>query len=241
MARTCVFCEADGPLEREHIVPQWVARLLPDLGKGMHRRTGMGAKPVEWYDEAYKRTAKVVCRDCNGGWMSDQEKAIAPILSPILLGEARTFKPPQARRIAKWAFTRALIGAARVPNMPREPYTQLRETGRPRPRTKVWFGGFATGPSQVYSTVVPLKLGSAPVHGEGPNGYMVTFSVGHTLFHVFGNESGRASPHGFKRKIGRAWTQIWPVWDAVPWPPELFLDEPALDALAGMYGGAGTF
>jgi hypothetical protein len=38
--RRCVFCAAGGKMDKEHVLPDWLARELPDLGRGWHQRFG---------------------------------------------------------------------------------------------------------------------------------------------------------------------------------------------------------
>ena len=86
-------------------------------------KTGMGRGPFALsFDNrepiklgSPERTAKVVCSECNQGWMSDLEKAAQPILSPMMFDISVPLGLLQQYTIVKWAVKTAMVhdGAAR--------------------------------------------------------------------------------------------------------------------------------
>ena len=47
-------------------------------------------------------TVKQVCKDCNGGWMSELEQRTRPLLAPMLRGQVRTFSAAEQLVLATW-------------------------------------------------------------------------------------------------------------------------------------------
>ena len=83
----CVFCQTGRPT-KEHVCPQWISRLIREHRPGdtfttIRRRPD--GNDHSWTANVIDIQAKIVCRDCNGGWMSriDNEQA-KPLLSPMI-------------------------------------------------------------------------------------------------------------------------------------------------------------
>lgn len=58
---------------------------------------------------AYDDRVKVVCSDCNNGWMNDLENEAEPVLTPLMRGESVDFNLAERAVLARWAGKTALI------------------------------------------------------------------------------------------------------------------------------------
>ncbi len=55
------------------------------------------------------KTLKIVCSDCNNGWMSKIESDAKPILTDLMLEKAIIMDRDQQLLVAKWAFLKTII------------------------------------------------------------------------------------------------------------------------------------
>jgi hypothetical protein len=212
-----------GRMHHEHIIPKWIDEVLPNLGKGQHRRTGaFGTDLGSWRDRAFSRKIGCTCRRCNTGWMSVLETSVKPLLAPALLGQPTTHHLEGQQVLATWAFKTALVFAAQSKDFPHWPFTYVYKHRRPPSEAKIWIGAFHA-PTTTYHTYVP--------------GFMSTFGLGCVVFHVFLSAHGETSVHGFEGELCQALLQLWPTkHEKVNWPPRLSLDPASLDDLSNGYG-----
>jgi hypothetical protein len=101
MAR-CTFCQEDRTLTREHVWPQWLASVFEEEApQPIVRRVG-GAVSIR-NEPMFKQTVRAVCRDCNGGWMSQLEERVKPVLRPMIRGMTVQLGVDTQGLIATWA------------------------------------------------------------------------------------------------------------------------------------------
>jgi hypothetical protein len=115
--RHCVFCGYQGKLHNEHAWPHWIREVLPDghvKGYATQHQIAVGTGKVTEATptlrvKAADREVKVVCRTCNGGWMSDLENAAKPLLKTLILGEPPNLSESNQTLIAFWAAKTAMM------------------------------------------------------------------------------------------------------------------------------------
>lgn len=76
----CVFC-GNGPLTKEHAIPSWMRQLYPQVSFFTNER--VGGKPLEWSSNHFDLQARVVCANCNHGWMAQLEGDVQPIIHKL--------------------------------------------------------------------------------------------------------------------------------------------------------------
>lgn len=112
MARTCIFCGGEG-LTREHVVPKWVSNLVRPhgpYGGGFTMRTvHVGLREWEQQTHFIELVARCVCEECNTGWMSALESLAAPVLTPLIEGDAVTLQSRDQELVALWAMKTAMV------------------------------------------------------------------------------------------------------------------------------------
>jgi len=110
--RTCAFCPSVN-LTKEHIWGDWINGILPQPGNEFttRRKTAADGDFEEWKTVGIIQTAKIVCADCNNGWMSNLESQHAkPTLSDMIrYGGAVSILPSGIASIAAWAFKMTVI------------------------------------------------------------------------------------------------------------------------------------
>lgn len=115
--KICIFCDNPNSFKnREHVFPRWILRALEITnevssfsevvkevvqGKGLTFRTD--PKRTMNYDNYVSR---FVCDDCNGGWMSQLESDIKPILLPLIHGSGSLadLSEDDKNLISRWAI-----------------------------------------------------------------------------------------------------------------------------------------
>jgi hypothetical protein len=77
-----VFCGAAGSLSDEHVVPNWVRKVLQirERVRQFSGATYVGAA------DTLAIVFHEVCVKCNTGWMESLETDARPVLGPLLLG-----------------------------------------------------------------------------------------------------------------------------------------------------------
>lgn len=113
----CIFC-SDGTSfkKKEHVFPEW---LLKDLDVRSEQReykeivSKVADDGTLDFDLVVRQkkdfgnfVSPFVCDECNGGWMSNLEASVKPILLPLVLGRKTLTKLTKVERliIARWAI-----------------------------------------------------------------------------------------------------------------------------------------
>src|SRR5438105_4011416 len=94
--RRCIFCGKGGvagnPMSQEHLWSDWMHPILPkfenpikDLGyMALHTTARTALRTFRSLQgHVYGETFKVVCRNCNNGWMGTIESTAKPFLIPM--------------------------------------------------------------------------------------------------------------------------------------------------------------
>ena len=233
----CIFC-GRGPVTLEHVLPKWLKDVLPIKGPVDVYVGAEGGAP-SWTMASLDQKARIVCRGCNNGWMSDLEAFCRPrMASAMAQATSVSLAPTEQERVAAWAVKTALTLHAGFP--------ALRDLGQlpadhlhwmpawkttPPPGSFVWLFRalpFARGGRRfrgAWVRMAGIGLGDAQRIGdpEHPNAYLATFTVGHLGLQVFGRDR---PADGLIRRVdpGAYWrgalVEIWPpnLVGAI-WPP----------------------
>jgi len=72
--------------------------------------TSLGVKKVDRQGHLSTIKLRVVCSDCNSGWMSKLESNAKPILRKMLTGEIVSLAESQQHLLSRWIAMKAIIG-----------------------------------------------------------------------------------------------------------------------------------
>jgi hypothetical protein len=243
--RVCVFCGHD-EVTNEHVFPQWLRDVLGP-GPAEHARMlwdleGNAMEQLAYPGKAFNLEVGRVCQQtCNGGWMSDLERAVRPILEPMLIGRAKPLGRDSQATLAAWAYKTALMLNFAVPEIVRaaDPaeYQHLFRYRRPPRAAKIAvaaYSGVATASYRGHA----LHVGSKVVGDGAPyNGYTMTFSVGQAAFHVVHTTLPNQEVTYSGRDIAQMIRWIWPIQrELFVWTRRPALDEAHFVALADALG-----
>ena len=101
--RRCIFCDST-PVTKEHAWPAWLVRqyrkrpLQVSDARG-HQRTTRGLD----------HSVRVVCANCNNGWMSDLETSAQPVVGGLVNGYQTALDAAQRAIVAAWAVKTAMV------------------------------------------------------------------------------------------------------------------------------------
>lgn len=237
MTRSCLFCGGHAAT-KEHVFAEWLRDDLP-VKVSRINVSDDEYRPI-WSLGSFDLEYKIVCGQCNHGWMSKLESAAAPLLSDaIVYGAPVTLSAAQQHSVAMWAVKTAMVLEA---YRRRRPFRYIPEWHArwmsserdPPAHTTVWM--FARlpdfRPEGIPDFVFMRSFGI--VDKEPPQSskaYISTFAVGHVGFQVFG-ANGRLDqvPLGLQPTpfLQERTIRLWPNPAAsVRWPPPrvMHLDE----------------
>lgn len=241
--RFCAFCGGVG-LSREHFWPEWMHSYLPN-GPAQSRHverleTYEGKRvlvdvprDVERQGGTRNKTMKIVCRTCNGGWMSELENAAKPIMIPMMQGERVVLDAAARLTLAQWIALKAMLADANVPGdtvlsaQQRLAFKNRREippsfsANIGRTTGMLWSTRFHRHAAIMATSV------NAKVPASGKNVQAIVFGANQLLMAVFIDESGVGLSVGnrFLSKVPR----LFPLDAAdLVWPPATLLDVEAV-------------
>lgn len=236
----CIFCGA-GPVEAEHVMPKWLQKWGLE-GRGEHTIVS-GDESKTYFAPPFTQQYKVVCKDCNTGWMARLESVAAPLLKPLMDGHARSIETFVQPVLATWAYKTTLIQDTTMVGQKLWPpfYADLNLNRLPHATAQVWMGkynwlgGASAGALDSDDGVLPWSYTSrkdrvrSPETGErldsGPSMFYGVLSLGSVFFMtcVAHDPEQPALPisanvdfTGDEDKLLR----LWPVSYSFLWPPD---------------------
>lgn len=116
----CIFCGHNGPLSREHVIPQWMHPLLPKYTQSFTRdvRTIAGSKGLGQAATGYSRIGRpltaaqprIACRSCNSGWMSELQTRVQTVVAAMILGQEVLPSHEFWRELIAWLAMTTMTG-----------------------------------------------------------------------------------------------------------------------------------
>jgi hypothetical protein len=243
MANPCIFCGDDrNRLTDEHVFGDWISKLFASHSTGVAQLIDSDGNVQQWAQVPFQQKVKVVCENCNTGWMADLEAKVKPILTPMLLGQRQEVRAQTQKLLAFWTVKTALIidhlqPKARV--VPETEYSALYKSQSPLPTHLVWFG-HRTVPRDRTGDLLGAARKQPIAHldveasmekrilqwvSEGRKMYRITFSVGNLVVQVFGHDFPTTLNIEGPPEQAQLVRRIWPITGRFKWPPLRSLDE----------------
>lgn len=238
--RACIFCEAT-PTSAEHLFPAWIGRLFEERGVNSIHRSGTSDKGIlrEWKKaRPLQYTVRVVCKNCNNGWMSDIESQVIAIISPMIMGKANPLNPmvldeKSKRTVSIWLALRAIIYWQCQKELPKLPFSWLQEIKDEKRCPKgwsVWIGANNGAVTPYYleltSELEIVDNGIPVVH----QGLLMTGNLGNFVFKVSAlRNSERIIGHTLPDYIIRTSPSNNTLSS---WPPKVTMDK---DSMANFF------
>lgn len=227
----CLFCKEEKRLTAEHVFPDWMKEIVPQYQYVMNQITGLNEK--KWTSKPFEHTAKVVCGDCNNGWMSKLEADAKPIIKDLLKLDKYHLDKKKQEILAFWVQKTTLIACYSIPDAIKvspEVYDELfikRDPTRkilvniawrlPGYEKKEPLGSFyiKQQPSVDVKREILEELKDQMKNG----GYIwnALIAIGPLIFVVIGHNMKATLEVGFDRRI---FTPINPYEKDIDWPTE---------------------
>jgi hypothetical protein len=242
----CLFCgQPFGQGRRrsaEHIWPQWMHHLLPDQdspgGGGLVRQDPYTLETT--YHEVHQTQGKiintmrprVVCEECNNGWMSRLDDRTKPLLQEMIAERPAVLHADDQAVLAAWFFMKNAVAEARTPSSRATSDLSraiLFRNHLAPPYAAIWIarnhGQFWK--LRYHHTAGARNLGVIePLSEHVPMNFQVaTLAIGPVVFQLFCGSGGYPlvpSPKGvFIDTVLRIWP---PPTELVEWPPTALTD-----------------
>ncbi|WP_413757214.1 hypothetical protein [Streptomyces sp. MMBL 11-3] len=108
MAKVCVFCGGT-PLTKEHVLPRWLKVAL-DPAVRRHRYVRVSSGTIQQHDSTpLDAQVKIVCPECNSGWMNQLEEDVRRFLPDLIQGNPRTLDMEAQRALVSWSVKTMLM------------------------------------------------------------------------------------------------------------------------------------
>src|SRR5215470_8426916 len=124
--KRCIFC-GGFRLSKEHLFSKWTYALVPNSPTDTHVRghfTSSRGNPSVIEEREVKSyqgnvntiRLRVVCKTCNNGWMSREDKEIKPILSALILCQPISLDEAAQLKLATWIAMKAMVAEQSRPD-----------------------------------------------------------------------------------------------------------------------------
>ena len=244
---TCMWCGGTD-MSGEDVIPRWIGRslrkvvppgedvwLLVDHKKPddedatlIHRRKiGAPSGP--------KR--KVVCDDCNRGWMKRLEDDVKPVIENMILGsipsDGISLSDADLDTVRRWITKTSLINYFVSQSPPCDPsvYNSFYESQAPSPYSRMWL--MAHFPEQgELMKLWPTPLGRHASNG-GPQMILFTAYIGWFAFQFVTDVQVESLTRPSGRNVpDPVIFEIWPNVENRTWPPETALNSEGVEMVA---------
>jgi hypothetical protein len=233
------MCGRLGEASDEHVVPQWVRRLL-DIRSEVTLLRGDQLEELHTRQHLTVRLRGKICTTCNNGWMSKLEADVRPFLTPMLLGSERLVIDERQRRLlTTWAtktilLTELALRQQHPRSRPADGYDPsdfelawLSGKRQPIPRSRLWVGPFgAQGEIAMTHQTMQLELPTGP--GRDPiKTHLTSFTLGYVVFQLHSIDAvavdevrGAQFPVDPPESLRSALLTFWPSSGrSLHWPP----------------------
>lgn len=233
--KKCIFCGRIGKNTREHVWPKWLTNAIPNLHETTTNNRSYWNNSRPLFDDFPKeqksrggsltyRTLKCVCGPCNNGWMSDWEQIVAPIATPVILGEKVALNALDQTILAAWIAKTMMVAQYFHPTqvtIPQSDRTYLMNNLMTPNLWQIWIGHTDCVGLDYYNYAAQLGRDTPdPQTESGSNiqcssikiGRFIAVAISQVLF-----------PNGSRMLIMRQFENIaprlWPLaWVPMTWP-----------------------
>lgn len=222
----CIWCGAS-PRTKEHLWPRWFARAVPQASVTSHIFTKVNSELTgSRLDVRHKtqsgngasRTLKVVCKNCNEGWMKAIEDTAQPVLTPLLLGQRQELSPQAKAAVAEWVALKTFIGQYTLPDkifLTAEDRAAFFQNRQLHNIWKIWLGHYTGDKGNARFGVTHFKYHSSidkQLNIPAGDNMMISNFVGGALYiSVLSGRHPLLSDFGPKMMASQSLVQIYPA------------------------------
>lgn len=239
--RGCVFCGKPN-LSKEHIWPRWLTKrgALPHAIK--HNQDIIYSGDGEQVNfrrlikngAIHQRRLRIVCVDCNIGWMSNIVEAARPIADDLINDRNRVLSVPDQTKLSSFiaiSFIIAEFTDLPTRSIPDQDLRHLMQSGTPPLHWTISVGRHEGEDPSAYRHFgfraydhAEVRAPQVPAYGQVSTVYfgaMILQAASSTLRTFAINYRANGIPAGFQ--------QIWPATGNIHWPAELSYHDDTID------------
>jgi len=256
----CVFCNKPGSLTKEHVIPQWLGKLVRS-----HDLQALGQAPKTWINgrlvhgegieargdveirslpaDILETTVKVVCMSCNSGWMNRIETNVMDAVSGMVLGRPTHLRRGTKQDIATWAVLKAMVYQftdTTLRPIGDEQLSAMFANALPPEHFAVGLGRYAGHRDIAFKQRTLFGSQNGPELRASTS----VMLIGALVIYTIGANDPRVISHVAQGPIGSRLRYIWPEpTGALSWPPSSAQLQSTVDIemlaleLAAMVGG----
>jgi hypothetical protein len=250
--RPCVYCGRTGKRSREHIIADWVTKVIPQppqyrswaydtTGNIQVGRSLSYARDPEFSEGALgQRKLFRVCEPCNNGWMKRIQDDAKPVLLPLIKGIWEGLSAEKTKHIANWATIttmniHASIHEGSGSGVREEEFKAFFEAKSPLENWLIYIGRATGGDSLQarYSSFYARAPSSEPPTDKARNSQITTLQLEQLIIQVIGMPRGLFPCDAIGYCIDFGVLIISPVWggEALNWRYLPFLPMHAVERL----------
>jgi hypothetical protein len=211
--------------------PQWSQGTV-DYTSGARMERRWGAAQVA------SITSKMICHECNTGWMADLEGRSAPLLTPMILGQPHSLTQADQLTAALWTAKTVMV---------MEP-TLGRQDNFPPDQRQAVMRGYVPGHFRVFAAAIedqipPLRFSCVRSEVERAGLPFVKLHFYTLQINTLVVQLLRGDPppprYGALEEVAHPFDAEVSLWPPVPeffWPPKLSLDNEGLSRYVGRLG-----
>lgn len=226
-------------MTREHVWPQWALRYFPSQPDAVQRMTfnfESGDDPIvrEWPAESMAQVARVVCADCNNGWMSTLETDAKPWVEQLIHGVPTLLDSAAQKIVGEWCIKTGLLLSLTLPQRLVDPqyFREFFKRREPPGHGVVYLSSYE-GDAMSWYHVHGVGFFERETEEKIAHGWVVSFVLGHLAVQLTGStypERMRMTPDRFVRM---GLIQIAPEkYPIRRWPRFMRVADDTLDAFA---------
>lgn len=225
----CLFCNQEKTLTAEHVFPDWMKEIIPEDKLVINLITGNNLK--SWPSKPFEHTVKMVCGNCNNGWMSKLESDAKPIIKNLFKLESYNLDKEKQETLAFWVQKTTLVACYSIPDsikVDSQIYNELFLSKKPSSKILVNIAWRLPGyeKKEAYGSFYIKQQLSVDIKKEiidqlkeqiNGGGYIwnALIAIGPLIFVVIGHNMKATLEVGFNRQI---YTTITPFEKNISWP-----------------------
>ncbi|MFE4197260.1 hypothetical protein ACFRJ9_15455 [Paenarthrobacter sp. NPDC056912] len=250
------------PLSFEHVIPKWISKLPlirsqleineSQLGNphylSKYELDGSGSVVgVDFVERgrSFPMNAievRVVCSECNEGWMSTLESSVSPYLAPLIAGAVVELSQADFTTLAKWAVKTAMMfefndrSTISFTDAQRHDFYETRSI----PPGVIVHAAFFGDDNKLRLFHTGMRWAERDAAQNGTLG-ATAIVLGHVAFLVWNASHEDMLGVVASRARGREelWSELWPdappgPWDRIVWAPREGVGHLDIDLGAGM-------
>ena len=243
----CIFCAKHGGLSKEHIWPDWSAELFTKTSAPAHEefmiRFTEKVKLVEppkiqsRQGGVTTKKLRVVCQDCNNGWMSSLEDAARSVLTTLMLGKPTAIKRGDQELLAQWIAVKVMVSEQNVPSdaiSRQEDRTAMMLHRKIPPYLSVWIAHCLSQKWESAYLRHAGTMGNTPVPPPNArkNVQSCAFGFKHLFVYTLGSTADGLDLNEYI-SIDRRIPKLWPFQgEPITWPTVITLNDRYADEMA---------